>query len=476
MCEQERTGICFDSVRAEELIQELTQKMELIELEVEPQLPSRPPLKSELKAMTPPKLQFKKDGTPSAMCEKWFDEVNYLTRTPKLKGGKRVDNGTGYWGGLKNGHWHPLPHHECIIHDIAMTLGNQQQLKDWLLSLGWKATIWNFKKDSNGKEIREKGKKIKTSPKLHDKGEICPGLVKLSSEVPFIKDVILWVMYRHRRSNIQGWLNNPRLAIDGRLPAGSSGLTNTGRQRHKTVANIPRVGTPYGSEMRGLFIASPNKVFVGYDAAGLEARVKGHYTARYDGGEYAKRILSDEYDEHEENAKLWECERKDAKTPGYALQYFCGLATFCSALGVSTEVGSEYFDRYWEANWALKEVDEAVARAWENNSKKYILTIDRSKRYTRSRHSITNTLFQSTGAKIMDMSWAFLRKMLKDACIEYKRVVYYHDEYIIECNPEDAEQVGKLCVQSIVKSGEFFKLKVPLDASFQVGESWGDVH
>jgi hypothetical protein len=476
MCEQERTGIKFNTVEANRLVQELTAKMKAIEVEIEPLLPKRRPLKGELKAMTPPKLQFKKDGTPSAMAEKWFDKVELKERTSTYLKGNKIPNGDDYWAGLKGGKWYVLPHHEPIITDIPMTLANQQQLKDHLLDIGWKPTFWNYKKDKKGKEIRENGKKIKTSPKLHDKGEVCPGLDRIADKAPYVKDVILWVMLRHRRSNVEGWLKHPRLEQDGRLPASSSGLTNTGRQKHVCVANIPRVTTPYGKEMRALFMASEGKVFVGYDASGLEARVKGHYTARYDEGAYAKKILSSDYDEHEENASLWDCERKDAKTPGYALQYFCGLATFCAALGVKQDVGTEYYNRYWEENWALKMVDEAVARSWEANNKKYILTIDRSKRYTRSRHSITNTLFQSTGAKIMDMSWTFLRKWLQEEGIDYKRVVYYHDEYIIECTPEDAERVGELSVQSIVQAGKFFKLKVPLDAEYKIGMNWGEVH
>lgn len=65
MCEQRRNGFLFDTEKAKELIPWITQKMTSLEEELEPQLPTRAPLKGELKKMTPPKLQFKKDGEPS---------------------------------------------------------------------------------------------------------------------------------------------------------------------------------------------------------------------------------------------------------------------------------------------------------------------------------------------------------------------------------------------------------------------------
>jgi hypothetical protein len=122
MCEQERTGFMFNSGKAEKIIPEITKTMEAIQAEIEPKLPTRQPLKSELSKMTPPKLQFKKDGTPSANAEKWFDKVELATE----------DWGTCYFG-WKGGKEYQLPHHEPIITELPMTLSNGDQIKEWLL-------------------------------------------------------------------------------------------------------------------------------------------------------------------------------------------------------------------------------------------------------------------------------------------------------------------------------------------------------
>lgn len=477
MQEQERNGVYFDQEGAKKLYDQVNAMMAEIEAEVEPQLPSRKPNKTELAKMIPPKKQFKKDGTPSAICERWFDKIAYFDE---------CQGEEPQYIGYKGNKGYRLPHHEPIVHDIKMKLKHQQALKDWLLSLGWSPTLWNYRLEKiNGKMQKARdsiGNPIKTSPKFQENGTLCPNLEALGDKVEIVKQVTKWLSLRNRRSVIwnpdkgTGWLEHPRLKVDGRLPAASSGLTNTKRQKHKGVANIPRVSSFLGKEMRALFCAPEGKVLVGYDASGLEARVKGHYTAKFDGGEYARKILSGDYDEHEENAALWDCTRSQAKTPGYALQYFCGVSTFCKALGVSKGVGQAYYDRYWEANWALKKFDESVERFWKANGSKYVLTIDESRIYTRSRHSITNSVFQSTGAKIMDMAGHLMRKSIREHNILAKRVVYYHDEYIWECNPEDAELVLKLGVKSIIDAGKFFKLNVPLDADGHIGKTWGDVH
>lgn len=469
MQEQARTGICFDSPRAEELIVEISEKMERIEQEVEPQLPARKPLKGELKVMTPPKLQFRKDGTPSANCEKWFDDV--------------FEKDDGSWGAWKGEWLLTLPYHKPVIQDMPMTLGNGDALKDWLLSLGWQPMYWNYKtkKNKNGKleKVRVNRKFVKTSPKLQENGKICPNL-SLLEEVRLVKPILEWLTLRHRRSQIQGWLNNPRLEVDGRLSAGASGLTNTKRQKHITVVNVPRVGSVLGEEMRGLFIVPEGMVQVGYDASSLEDRVKAHYLTRIDNGEFAEKILAGNYDPHTENADIWFPEEVDrgkartrSKNGGYALQYQCMPPTLAKTLKCSLHEAEEYHRLYWEHNWALAEFIKQVERAWESNNKSFVRTIDHSKIYTRHQHSVSNCVMQSTGAKVMDMSYAFMRKWVD---FPAERVIYSHDEYQWYTYPEYADKLGELGCESIRAAGRAFKMQVPMDAEFMVGKSWAECH
>ena len=91
-------------------------------------------------------------------------------------------------------------------------------------------------------KVKRQGRYLCTTPQLKDdRKELCPNLANLKGDMA--KKIVLWLSLRNRRSVIKaldenketGWLNHPRVDIDGRLPASSSGLTNTHRQKHSVV-------------------------------------------------------------------------------------------------------------------------------------------------------------------------------------------------------------------------------------------------
>ena len=431
-------------------------------------LPPRSLNMNETKEWTPPKLQFKKDGTPSAACLKWFDDVQ--------------QHPEGYTG-LKLDTWFPLPHQEPVLTEVPMELKHQGALKDWFISLGWKPTFWNIRKaNSKVGMYGENGKPIRTSPKLHDKGVVCPNLEQLGSKSDIVKPITEWLSLRNRRSVLlnrsrsSGWLSNPRLAVDSRISAASSGLTNTKRQKHKVVANVPRVTSLLGREFRSLFVASEGKVFVGVDAAQLEARVKGHFTYKYDDGAYSKKLLDPKFDEHQENADLWGCERDQAKSPGYALQYNCGEAKFAETLNVPLGVGKRHFRAYWDKNWSLKKAVEEAQGEFERNNKEYITLIDGSKVLTRAKHSAFNAKCQGSGAKIMDMAGIIAQDYIETHGYVADRVIYYHDELQFETYEYMADDVGALLTTSLEEAGTYFNLNVPITGAYKIGKSWAETH
>ena len=88
----------------------------------------------------------------------------------------------------------------------------------------------------------------------------------------------------------------------------------TGRATHSSpnVAQVPHVGSPYGEECRALWNAG-GWFQAGIDACGLELRCLAHFTAPYDGGEYANTILTgDIHTMNQQAAGL--PERNQAKT------------------------------------------------------------------------------------------------------------------------------------------------------------------
>lgn len=280
MAQQEITGFGFDLQDAKSLAESIEQMMRDIEQEVEPQLPARPLKKSEQSEYTLPLKPFKKDGTISAVMQRFMDKhsleligINHIQWEGKL---------VQITGGLE------LPAEK------PMSLSNQDDIKNWLMTdCGWVPTLFNYKKDARGKPIRDdRGNLIETSPKMQENGKLCPNLEEIQGDLA--KQVVRWLSLRNRLSVLQTWIADPRANEQGRLSAGSSGIAATHRQRHTKVVNVPKAedGVILGKEFRGLFVPFPGHVQVGFDASALEARVEAHYCMKFDGGkQYAHDLL-----------------------------------------------------------------------------------------------------------------------------------------------------------------------------------------
>ena len=128
------------------------------------------------------------------------------------------------------------------------------------------------------------------------------------------KQIVKWLSLRNRRSvldpigedkNDTGLLNHPRLAIDGKLPARFSGITNTGRCKHTICANMPKPDPKVllGKEMRGLWGVTDEYYQVGIDGSNLEGMIAAWGAYQFDGGEYLRIMESG--DAHARNAEAY---------------------------------------------------------------------------------------------------------------------------------------------------------------------------
>lgn len=473
---QAEGGVCFDTDKATILLERINIMTSGIENEVEPQLPLRPLNKGETDSWRLPARPFLKSGEWSSAMLKWMERT----------GAERIDNSTIR---LQENEYAVVGSQPTITTG-PMRLANQSDLKDYLLREGWEPTLFNVQKDARGKPVKDdRGRQVNTSPKFHERGKLCPNLELMEGEL--IKQVIRWLSLRNRRSVVEGWLANPRLEYDGRLTAGGSGLTPTMRVKHVSVANVPKAKDDVllGHEMRDLFCAPKGRVLVGWDASGLEDRIKAHWTYKYDGGEYANKILDPNYDVHQEAADLWGIPRHTSKNGVYALAYRCGVAKLAQTIKCSMADAKRYHEAYWELNSALVALEDKLALHWETwGNKKRIRGLDGRPIHTRSRHSLVNSLIQSTGAILFDYSLLWLDKQLGTVYHDskngphylfkgsiVKRVIEYHDEVVFECDKEVAEELAALGAESVRWAGRYFKLNVALESEGTVGHSWKDL-
>ena len=177
----------------------------------------------------------------------------------------------------------------------------------------------------------------------------------------------------------EAWLKHCQRYGDGRIHG--SVLTNScvsGRCSHRNpnIANVPRVGVPYGAECRSLFHAPHGWRQVGCDASGLELRALGAQLAFFDGGEYAKLVSKEDFDIHTHNAKLFgiydgqgEIEKQTrelAKRLIYSVLYGGGPFRVGSILDPSLserkqkEIGYETIDTFYKNLPAIKKLKDKV--------------------------------------------------------------------------------------------------------------------
>lgn len=466
-------GVCFDIAKASKLVDHITSQMAALESICEAYLPEVPLSPSEIHY--PPKVQFKKDGTLSTHIVNYCAKYNCKVIKYKSDEGYFVSSDTGEFVGN-------LPLRVPLRGTKKVTLSNQKALKDHLMSIGWKPTMWNFKKDSTGKTKR-------TSPRLTDKvsKEPCPNLRKVAFSVA--DTVSEWLMLRSRR-NLLLSPNGTGLIIEAQKATPKEGYissdadtvgTPTARYRHRGIVNIPRVSSKYGKEFRELFMAPPGMAQVGWDASSLEACCEAHYTKKFD-PVYADSLISgsseDGTDVHSRNMRLLGLPNRDvAKTFKYAIMYGAKPTKLAESLSVNRGIATRWYNEFWEENVALSKFKGELEREWKFYNKEYLVGLDGRLITTRYQHALLNTKLQSAGGIIMKHAFLIAEKLITKTYPDQAHgVIRYHDEEAWYAKPEIANDVGKLGVKSIKMAGEFLKLNVPLNAEYKVGKNWSETH
>lgn len=545
---QEHVGFYFNLVKAQEALEDLNNKLRDIEEKVEPLLPKTKLAKTNADKYKLPARQVKKDDTLSATMEKWIEA--HGARLSENDYGEHIINVYGREITL------PCDDREPLVTHAPMKVANQKPMKEYLVTIGWKPTEWGlrditlksgtkikvtFEKykeavlryceetaTSNFKDYRLKFLEVKsikgmyqklihsdltrpvrvrTSPEytIDQEKTICPNLHKLGKDVEWIKDVILWLTYRHRRNMLKspngtGLMTHERIKVDGRVPTGAIVTgTNTYRFKHRVCVNIPRPSSVYGAEIRELFGCGGDFYQIGCDAASLEGRVQGHYCYPYtDGQSLAATLIAEKpNDIHSVRARMIGISRDDAKSLGYALLYGAQVAKLCSMLGCSKKEGERIFKEFWESTPALLDLKERVEKYWKAHGKKYLKGIDGRKINTRSQHSLLNALFQSAGIILMKWAAIWLDRQMDKQGLLFKpfdhdswvgkaaQMQHYHDEYqhkvhksliIKDSNGNLSSIVGDLMEQAITEGGKILNMRVEFAGESMIGNNWRDCH
>lgn len=501
---QERHGVWFDTQRAKWYIHLLTERILNIDRVAVPLMPKR-----VIQGRTYNK-PFKKNGDYSVHATKWIE----ANGCPDVCG----------------------PFSSFTIEDFDF--GKVGLFKDWMLKQGWIPNEWNTKDltvDTSGKklpqdvlngvlndymeDLREsvsgplrigllgikkgmtkgdvralllKKRKVPTTPKLTEESFE-------TVDTPLGSMVMERMIWSHRRSLLQGLVELVR--PDHRLSARANPCaTPTARMRHVGVVNIPAARSPFGKELRSLFMGTPlnelpkfiyervtkkktykkclkgRMVFVGYDGAGLELRMLAHYINDPD---FTKEVV--EGDIHTKNQLAAGLPtRDDAKTFIYAFIYGAGDGKLGLIIGGSSRDGAAIRAQFLEANPKLAELIERTRLQAE---KGYLIGVDGRKLIMRRNgsgevmvHKALNTLLQAAGAIVMKYAMVLLDDQVKAQGLRAHKVIDMHDEGQWECHPEDVDKLRALMDNCVRLAGEQLEMNCPLASDSIVGANWYETH
>jgi DNA polymerase-1 len=265
----------------------------------------------------------------------------------------------------------------------------------------------------------------------------------------------------------ESWLTSVKKGrIHGRV---FTTQTITGRMSHGSpnLAQVPSKAVKWGKECRELFTASKGRVLVGADASSLELRCLAHFMGKYDNGNYAKTLI--EGDIHSFNASLLGKPRETAKTFIYAFLYGAGTAKLAKILSCSEMEARKIRTKFLKG---LPALDKLLDDVKFSAKKGYLYGLDRRKVYVREEYAALNTLLQSAGALVMKQALCIAHEHNKNLNF----VANIHDEFQVDCYPHEAEEIGKLLVESIKEAGKHFNFRCALDGEYKIGNNWAETH
>lgn len=336
---------------------------------------------------------------------------------------------------------------------IPFNPGSGKQIAERLIAYGWKPTV------------------------LTDSGAVCTdGKVLESIDIPQAAGLKRHRLLVDREGDAQGWLNH--LAPDGRVHG--SVTTNgcvTGRMSHSDPnMNVPKNKSDFGKQMRACWIPRKGWVQVGCDASGLELRMLAHYMWEYDKGAYAKIILEGDVHTANQNAAGLP-DREVAKTFIYAFLYGAGDGKIGKIISGGVDAGRKLKQKFTTGFPALGQLLRRIAF---DVAKGRIIGLDGRAIPIRSQHAALNTLLQGAGAVLMKQALvlhyeAVVAKFGPHGG-RWAYLVNVHDEWQVECEPEIAEEMGKIGVESMRLAGKKLGIRIQIDGEYKIGANWAEAH
>ena len=262
-------------------------------------------------------------------------------------------------------------------------------------------------------------------------------------------------------------------------------ITATGRIS-STEPNLQTIPTRYelGKKLRKVFKPEEGNIFIDADYSQIELRV----LADISGDRNMLKAFRNDEDIHKQVAsKVFEIpmddvtkeQRTAAKAVNFGIVY--GISDFGLAgqLDITRKRAKSYIEQYLDKYSGIKKfMDEIVEEAKEQG---YVETLFHRRRYIPELKSnnymvrqfgsraAMNTPIQGTAADIMKIAMINVFNRIKEEGIDAKIVLQVHDELILECSKDCAEEAKKVLKEEMENAAH---LRIPLKVELSEADNW----
>ena len=310
-------------------------------------------------------------------------------------------------------------------------------------------------------------------------------LEKLKVKHPIIPAIMDYRMLTKLKSTYAEGLMKV-IGEDGRIHTTFQNLvTATGRlsSTEPNLQNIP-VRTDLGAEIRKMFIPREGYVLVDADYSQIELRVLAHIA----GDKAMQEAFRSGMDIHTVTASqvfgvapeaVTSLQRRHAKAVNFGIVYGISEFSLADDIGVSRYEARAYIDSYL-ANYPgvrtyMKKVVEDARNSGYTKTmygrRRYIPDLKNSNFNVRqgAERIALNTPIQGSAADLIKLAMIRVDDVLRKNYPQAKLLLQVHDELIVECPEDVAEQVAQLVSSQMEQVAQ---LDVPLIADAKWGKSW----
>ena len=314
-------------------------------------------------------------------------------------------------------------------------------------------------------------------------------LEKLQGFHPIINEVLEYRMLTKLKSTYADGLLKV-ISSDGRIHTNfQMTVTATGRlsSTEPNLQNIP-IRKQLGSQIRRMFIAPKGSVLVDADYSQIELRLLAHISkdqnmidAFLSGEDFHAVTASNVF--HVPLEEVTPAMRSGAKAVNFGIVYGISAFSLAQDINVMPKEAQAYIDAYFREYAGVRQyMTEVVEKAKADG---YVTTLYGRRReipeLKNSKYAVRqfgervalNMPIQGTAADIMKLAMIDAYHALKESGMKAKLVLQVHDELIVECPEEEADQVSSILKNSM--SG-IASLSVPLVVDVHAGKSWAEAH